>query len=233
MQSRPWEYSVSVMKLWGGHISGPVLALAALVLGILSAIYANEPSVGITIVRTSAWVTGSLAGVLILVAQYDTWSQERDRYETEVAKNEKPEIKGELSIVTVHKTKGDIAAERFHSHTFFFHLHLCNQRNVETNIADITIRGSALRPPMVFFDRKVMYFQESKVLGPLEIILKYGIRTDITVMAYGYFPQDLDGDISKLEISLTDGLGCVHPIQIRKGTEFLCDFEASVASEEL
>lgn len=55
----------------------PILALAAIALGILAAAYSNDPGAGPRIVKWSAWITGGLAWALIFVAQYDVWAQER------------------------------------------------------------------------------------------------------------------------------------------------------------
>ena len=74
------EYLVKVCKSWGVHISGPVLALAAIILAILAAIYADDPGMGIKIIRSTAWSLGSLAFMLFFVAGYDVWKKEREEH---------------------------------------------------------------------------------------------------------------------------------------------------------
>ncbi len=75
-------------RLWGAHISGPILAVVAIVAVIVNALYANDATATATAAKYIAWITGGISAFLVLVAQYGVWSEERDKYETEVAKNE-------------------------------------------------------------------------------------------------------------------------------------------------
>ena len=92
------EYGMTVLKLWGNHISGPVLALIALVLGFASAHYASDAQIGTRLVKYSAWLTGAASILLVFVAQYDAWKIERDSLETEQRKNSGSHITGELGL---------------------------------------------------------------------------------------------------------------------------------------
>lgn len=86
-------------RSWGVHISGPVLALAAISLGILAALYADDPSAGVRIVRWSAMTTGALSAILIFVAQYDVWKEQKELTEQREAELEKALSDGpELSL---------------------------------------------------------------------------------------------------------------------------------------
>lgn len=64
-----------VIKSWGHAISGPILAFAAIVLAILAAVFAQDTGAAIAIARITAWILGSLAVVMIFVAQFDAWRE--------------------------------------------------------------------------------------------------------------------------------------------------------------
>jgi uncharacterized protein YkuJ len=82
------------VKSWGVRISGPVLAVAAISLGTLAAVYAGDPSAALRIVRWSAIITGILAVILIFVAQYDVWKKELELTERREAELEKALLNG-------------------------------------------------------------------------------------------------------------------------------------------
>jgi len=82
------EYLAMVARLWGTQISGPILALVAIVAAFVNARYANDATATAIVARWIAWSTGGISALLILVAQYQAWSAERDKYETEKSKNE-------------------------------------------------------------------------------------------------------------------------------------------------
>ncbi len=79
---------MTVRFWWGKHLAGPFLALIAIVLGVIAAFYAGDPSASGKIVRWSAWLTGLAAVLLIFMAQYDTWSEANAELGKEQAKNE-------------------------------------------------------------------------------------------------------------------------------------------------
>ena len=72
------RYLTMTTELWGKHIAGPILAVIAIVLVIISAIYAGDPTASVRIVRWSAWLTGLAAACLIFVAQYGAWKDEHE-----------------------------------------------------------------------------------------------------------------------------------------------------------
>jgi len=86
-----------VAKLWGNHISGPILALIAIAAVIVNARYANDATTTATGAKYIAWITGGVSAFLVLVAQFQVWSEEREKYETEAKRlekieNEKPRL---------------------------------------------------------------------------------------------------------------------------------------------
>jgi hypothetical protein len=88
---RTMEYLTMVAKLWGSHISGPILALVAIAAVFINARYANDATATAVAAKYVAWITGGLSGFLIFVAQYQTWSGETDKYKSATEKLEKIE----------------------------------------------------------------------------------------------------------------------------------------------
>jgi hypothetical protein len=75
MFRRPGEYVLTVSKLWGKAISGPVLA--AVGLGLLVAQQAITDSVTATrVLKCGGWLTLGTAALLVLAAQYEAWRTE-------------------------------------------------------------------------------------------------------------------------------------------------------------
>jgi len=77
------EYLTMVAKLWGRHISGPILALVAIVAVFVNARYANDTTATATVAKYIAWITGGVSAFLVFVAQYQAWDGEREKYESE------------------------------------------------------------------------------------------------------------------------------------------------------
>ena len=88
---RSVEYLTMVGRLWGNHISGPILALVAIIAVFVNALYANDATTTATVAKYIAWITGGISGFLVFVAQYQTWDKERDKYEAEARKLEEIE----------------------------------------------------------------------------------------------------------------------------------------------
>ena len=70
------------------------------------------------IVKWSAWISGALACIFIFVSQYDVWieerelrekevAKEREKREAEQAKNERPEIQGEVFMFSAQGIRGE------------------------------------------------------------------------------------------------------------------------------
>ena len=72
------KYLAMTVRLWGGHIAGPILAVIAIVLGIAAAFYVGDPSASAKIVKWTALLTGLAAVLLVFRAQYDAWECERE-----------------------------------------------------------------------------------------------------------------------------------------------------------
>jgi hypothetical protein len=73
----PWEYAVTISKLWGRAISGPVLAVVGLGLLIAQQTIANNVTAN-RVLKMGGWLTLGTAAILVLIAQYEVWKQERE-----------------------------------------------------------------------------------------------------------------------------------------------------------
>jgi hypothetical protein len=95
---RSVEYLTMVARLWGRQISGPILALVAIIAAFVNARYATDATATATVAKYIAWITGGISAFLLFVAQYEAWSEERNKYEVEAGKLEgiekgKPKLK--------------------------------------------------------------------------------------------------------------------------------------------
>src|ERR1035441_1463092 len=73
----PWEYAVTISKFWGRAISGPVLAVVGLGLLIAQQTIANSVTAN-RVLKMGGWLTLGTAAILVLIAQYEVWKQERE-----------------------------------------------------------------------------------------------------------------------------------------------------------
>src|ERR1035438_1162665 len=95
MLKRPKEYLLIVARLWGEAISGPLLATVGIVLYVFQASITDAPTAS-RVMKGGAWVTLGTAGAMFLLAQYIAWSIERGKFESELAKNKMPNLRGEF-----------------------------------------------------------------------------------------------------------------------------------------
>jgi hypothetical protein len=131
--------------------------------------------------RGNGWVVGGsalLALVFFTVAAYQTWKEEHDRFTSELAKNQKPDIRGEVVICGY-----GIEGEGYENETWsvnsdvVLQLSLCNHRAVRTTLQDIECDGSQLRPPVVFSP----HLAYSTGTFPVGTEMPHGIGTIIDV----------------------------------------------------
>jgi hypothetical protein len=114
------EYLVTVFKLWGYHISGPVLAVVSIGLSIAAVHYANDPGSAAWFLRRAAQLTVSATVLLIFVAQYDAWSKERDSVEKLRVEFDTTLPKFEVAIeqMTTGSMQGSLDGKTFAPWTF-------------------------------------------------------------------------------------------------------------------
>jgi hypothetical protein len=170
--------------------------------------------------KGNGWVVGGsafLATVFFVVAAYRTWRDEHDTYTSEVAKNQRPDIRGEAFDLSGEGIYGEGYDQPGHwsvSCQSSFELYLCNHNPVNTTLKAIELDGSRLRPPVTFdFDRLNI---------PDGTELVHGIGTKFTVQVNATVEGMRLADISPiamddLRVNVVDAFDHKHPIPIRQG----------------
>jgi hypothetical protein len=208
-----------VFSVWGRHVSGPIFAVLSIGLAFAYAHYANNSTATTWLLKWAAYVSGVISAFLIFIAQYQVWKAEHDKYETEVHKNEKPEIRGAAFLFhTRGGTRTETAArhgmDKMATFPIAFIMNVCNYRNVKTNLVEIRVDGSRLTPPVDFVDIR------SDLLGK---VLDYGIaQFNVAVYAsaqvHGHVLADLKTiPLDNLSVSVYDGFIESHAIIVQQG----------------
>jgi hypothetical protein len=94
-------------------------------------------------------LTAVLGVSFLFLAGYKAWKEERENYEGELAKNQRPEIHGEAFefVMGIH---GHGNAPKHCHGGIRFSINLCNYRAVNTNLVGIEIDRSGMNPPVRF-----------------------------------------------------------------------------------
>src|SRR5450755_345443 len=74
-----WGYAMKAFSMWRKRTAGPSFAILSIVLAFAYAHFANDPAATIWLLKLAAYATGSIAVLLIFVAQFDVWNAERIR----------------------------------------------------------------------------------------------------------------------------------------------------------
>ncbi len=212
------EYARLVFRLWSKQIAGPIAAVAAILLPIVS--------LAVHSTRFAATLFGVapllVAIILIWPAQYQVWKEERDNRRTEERKNSLPQIMGELQGFEIKTIRRGVEEDFNLGFLVTFSLSVRNQRSVSTNITRLELDGSSMKTPTAFTN--VVLLEPARIpLDPprssLDVELKRGIEVhmigtaqlDPLNIAIGSRKQI---DLTGLRASLVDGFGNVHPLQI-------------------
>jgi hypothetical protein len=169
-----------------------------------------------------------LAVVFFIVASYAAWKQQHDLYVVELAKTQRPEIKGEAYYFTLGNYFSEGLGptdDQWINADLEFKFRVANHRLVRTNISGVEMEGSELIPPCTFHniilrqDPRVntepprlnnqIYLEhgESLILsGTARFEIRFVSRSDLK-----------DIDVSKLKIRVFDGFGDPHSIVVRSG----------------
>jgi hypothetical protein len=125
------------IKLWGGHIAGPVISLIAIVSVITAAFVRNNPSRAAMIVVGTAWLTSAAAIFLMFVAQYDAWKKINQSLAIEKSKNEAaPHMDITVLNVVSYGRLGEGLTD------LFFHVRLVLGEPSQVYIRDFTLQIS-------------------------------------------------------------------------------------------
>src|SRR5271170_58212 len=141
------EYVALVTRLWGRLIAGPIAAVCSLI-GLVVGL-----SLHLGPTATSVLSVVPLADSILLIwpAQYEAWKQERVERELEVAKNQKPDLRGEAYdfsrnqhgtiTSTMSSDEGWTVFVPFH-----FTLSVTNHRQATTNLSKLILDATDVQP---------------------------------------------------------------------------------------
>lgn len=180
--------------------------------------------------RGNGWIVGGsafLAAVLFLVAAYRAWRDEHQRYTGEVARNGRPEIRGEAFNFSGYGIYGE---GHDHGHwsadcNVTFEIYICNHNPIITTLKAVEVDGSRLTPPLVFGFRIIETVLREPAF-PLGMEMPHGmgktmkVRVTATVdgMRLAEIPPIVMDDI---QVLIVDAFEHKHPIQVRKGERLI------------
>jgi hypothetical protein len=170
--------------------------------------------------KGNAWVVSGnamLAVFSFLVAAYQTWKEEHDKYTTELAKNQRPDIRGEVAICGYGiEGEGYENGKWSVNSDLVLQLTLFNHRAVTTTLQDIECDGSQLKPPVVFSPHLAF----STGAFPVGTQMPHGIGTSIEVAV----PATIENvrwedvhpiDLHPLKCYVIDAFGQRHLLQVK------------------
>jgi hypothetical protein len=169
--------------------------------------------------KGNSWVVdGSavLAVVFFVLAAFLTWNDEHQKYVAEVAKNQMPDIKGQLEMVGsgmygISTGSGETSC----SCDLIFDLSLCNHRPVNTTLQGIDFDGSQLNPPVVFSPSVAQRHE----WFPAGALLTHGIG----VTAQAIVEARVSGttftslSLNALRVHVIDAFGNRHLLSMKQG----------------
>ncbi|HEX6821684.1 MAG TPA: hypothetical protein VF123_06490 [Candidatus Sulfotelmatobacter sp.] len=62
---------------WGKHVSGPIFGVISIGFAFAYAHYANNPAATVWLLKLASYVSGGISVLLIFIAQFEVWNQER------------------------------------------------------------------------------------------------------------------------------------------------------------
>jgi hypothetical protein len=198
------EYFAAIFQSWVGKMSGPAAVLLVFLPLLWPSLFGQSTMLG-----RATWVA---AAICLVIANYSAWKHERDKYEREASRNEKPEIRGKAWNFRKTGMHGDtrLRNESYATFGIDFDLTLSNHRPATTNLANVSIAGSLMSITTMIRDVK---FQTE--------ILAHGIAVVVSVSALvslnGVSISDLKNKeiaLDRFYIGIFDGFGIYHPIPI-------------------
>ena len=167
--------------------------------------------------KDETWIVGgsaALAAIFFIIAAYKAWRLEHELYIGEVAKNEKPEIQGEVYGFSPALYRSDGVFDRIWHVQFEFNftLFMCNHKPISTTIRQLRLDGSLLCPKVIF----------EVTLAP-DISLSHGIGKTFPITLA---KASIDGlgdpnvgpiNLDRLQVTVTDSFEQTHLIRVRAG----------------
>jgi hypothetical protein len=180
--------------------------------------------------KGNGWVVGGiafLAAVFFLMAAYRTWRDEHHRYIGEVARNQRPDIKGEAFNFSGYGVHGE---GHEHGHwsagcNVTFEIYVCNHNPITTTLKAVEVDGSRLTPP-VNFDFRVIEAVLREPAFPVGMEMPHGmgktmkVRATATVdrMRLAEIPPIVLDDI---QVHIVDAFEHKHPIRVKQGERLI------------
>jgi hypothetical protein len=220
--NRVRDYLVIVVKLWSKHLAGPAFAVFSLVLLAIQKSFRDAPALA-RAAHWGAWITLSMALLLVFVAQYDAWSLERARYEEEASKSERPRILGEASNFRLTGHYGSNDGKPYGD--FSCDLYLCNDSPRATNFQGFELDGSMLTPPVNFSHEELTALTRAVGRPPVNVTGQYlgnGIAIHLAITFTAVLETPWAGPrpsirLEPLRVSAIDGFRGKHAISVRDG----------------
>jgi len=159
---------------------------------------------------------------MIFVAQYEVWKEERQKYETEVARYSLPDIKGEAFAFHALSYGDGIQHDEIKScgGRIQFDITVCNHRPVLTNLTEIAIDATDLKPGADFSHISTSNTVLVNTQMPMGISVFLRFNADVFIP--GFHLRELGPiDMTPLKIRLKDGFGHFHEIGARGELAFL------------
>jgi hypothetical protein len=203
------EYFTALFHGWVGKMSGPA-SIALLFLPLVWPSLFKDA----TLVRAT-WVAAALCFV---VANYSAWRYERNKYESEVAKHDKPDIRGSASHFAnydgghVDRIIHD-GNKRSTEFKVAFRLELCNHSAVKTNVRRLLFDGSRVVPALEMAESAIALVDLNRGIG-----VTLSPSTSVTIGgAYADF-KGKEIDLTNLEITVVDGFHNHHLVKTLPGS---------------
>lgn len=177
--------------------------------------------------KGNGWVVGGsaiLAVLFFLLAAYRTWRDEHDKYTSQVARNLRPDIRGEafnFSGSGIH-WEGQEYGHWSASCDVSFDMLLCNQKPVNTTLQGLELNGSFLTPPVAFDLHLSATALRQHPAFPIGLEMPQGIGKRITVHAMATVDGMRITDVpaipmDHLQIRIVDAFDQKHEVRIRRG----------------
>jgi hypothetical protein len=172
--------------------------------------------------KANSWTVGATAVAAVamfIVAAYLTWKDEHGKYTAELARNQRPDIQGEVGVSGYGiNTEGQEHGRWSVGCEVVFNLTLCNHRPISTTLQRIECDGSQLKPPVVFRAWSV------NALGsfPIGTEMPQGIGKSIDLA----LDATIDGvrwddvhpiDLAPLRFYVIDAFGEKHLLKVSSG----------------
>ena len=176
----------------------------------------------------NAWLVGGsvvLVAVFLGVASYHAWREEHDKYISEVARYQRPDISGEAFNFSGYPLQGDDRRSWSASYEVTFEVFFRNHSPINTTLKRIEMAGTRLTPA-VLFDFHMIGGGSAEAAFPAGLEMPRGIDKQITVrvkaMVGGLRIRQIPPiALDNLAIHILDAFDQKHPIRIRPGERLI------------